>query len=132
MRSTRGSGYAVATILAAIGVTLTVSAAWAADFTQSFPAGQAYSFALVVSGTGGNSAVRRSSNGLIISGGTGSALTFSGNGKSVSFSSNGAALVIQTNPDGSFTEQLTGHNIVILSRPTTHQGPQPPSSWGGP
>jgi hypothetical protein len=78
---------------------------------------------LDISGTGGNSAVRHATNEITITGGTGSALTFSGNGKSVSFPSNGAVAVTRTNPDGSSTLQLTGHNVVILFPTDNPPGP---------
>jgi hypothetical protein len=58
-----------------------------------------------------------------ITGGTGSALTFSGNGRTVSFPSNGAASVTRTNPDGSSTVQLSGHNVVILFPTDNPPGP---------
>lgn len=125
MRSTRVWGYVVVTMLAAAALTLSASAAWAAVLLD-LPAGQACSFALEVSGTDTNSIVRHSNNGLIISGGTGSALTFTNleTGKSVSFPSNGAASVIHTNPsDGSFTEELMGHNVVILFPTDNPPGP---------
>jgi hypothetical protein len=122
MRPTRGWGYVVAITLAAASLTVSASAAWA-DFTVQFPAGQACSFALDVSGTGGNGATRHETNGVTISAGTGSALTFSGNGKTVSFTSNGAASVVRKNLDKSFTEQLTGHNVVILFPTDNPAGP---------
>jgi hypothetical protein len=123
MHRTRGWGYAIATILAAAGVTFTASAAWAADFTLSFPAGFACSFALDVSGTGNRVTPPHATDGIIISGGTGSALTFSGNGRSVSFPSNGAVTVTQTNPDGSSTLELTGHIVVFLFPTDNPPGP---------
>lgn len=92
-------------------------------FSMNFPAGQACSFALDISGSGGNSAVRHSSSVTTITGGAGSALAFSGNGKTVSFPSNGAASVTRQNPDGSSTVQLTGHNIVILFPTDNPPGP---------
>jgi hypothetical protein len=124
MRWTRRWGYAVASILLTAGVTLPASAAHAVDVNLHFDSGQACSFALDVSGTGGNSGVGHVTNEVIISGGTGPALTFSGNGKSVSFPSNGAASVTRLNPDGSpFLVQLTGHNVVFLFPTDITQGP---------
>src|SRR5690348_7145651 len=115
MQRKKGFGYIAASVLVAAGILLPASVARAANpaFTRSFGAGEACTFALNVSGTGGNSTLpRHSTDGMIISGGTGSALTFSNpaNGKSVSFPSNGAASVTTVNPDGSSVFQITGHN----------------------
>lgn len=123
MRRTRGWSYAVATILAAAGVTFSASAA-SADFTVHFAAGQACSFALDVSGTGGNRVTPpHATGGKVISGGTGSALTFSGNGKSVSFPSNGAVTITQTRAGGASTLELMGHNVVFLFPTDNPAGP---------
>jgi hypothetical protein len=92
----------------------------------SFPAGQACTFQLDFSGRGGNFMTRQTNSIRTISGGTGSALTFTNaaNGKTVSFPSNGvASIVTQPNQDGSFTEQLTGHNVVILMPTDITKGP---------
>jgi hypothetical protein len=95
----------------------------ASSFTLNFPAGEACSFALEISGTGGNNKVHHEGNGMIVSAGTGSALTFSGDGNSVSFSSNGGAMLTRMNPDGSYTLQMTGHNVLILFPTDTPAGP---------
>jgi hypothetical protein len=95
-------------------------------FSGSFPAGQACSFQLDISGTGGNDFLPRYSNSVkTISAGTGYALTFTNHatGKSVSFPSNGGATILTTNPDGSQTLQLTGHNILILMPTDITKGP---------
>ncbi len=117
------SRYAAAPILLVIASMVPATASGASSFTQNFPAGTACEFALTVSGTGGNNTVRHEANGLIVTGGTGAALTFSGNGNSVSFPSNGAATLTRTNPDGSYTEQLTGHNVLILFPTDNPAGP---------
>jgi hypothetical protein len=122
-RTMRG---AAAAVLLAVGVIVPTEAANASNppFTIDFPAGVACSFALHVSGTGGNSAVRTTTpSGMIISGGTGSALTFTGNGNSLSLSSNGVASQSSPNPDGSSTNQVTGHNILILFPTDNPAGP---------
>jgi hypothetical protein len=115
----RGYRYVVASILVGAGIVLPASAARAANaaFTMIFPPDVACSFQLVVSGTGGNTAVRHATDEVLISGGTGSALTFfnPANGKSVSFPSNGTASVAALNPDKSISMfQDTGHNVLIL------------------
>jgi hypothetical protein len=116
---------AAATVLLAVGTIVLTEPAGAStsSFTLDFPAGQACSFALHVSGTGGNSTTRHDANGLIVSGGTGAALTFSGNGDSVSLPSNGTATLTTTNPDGSSTVQLAGNNVLILFPTDNPAGP---------
>jgi hypothetical protein len=98
------------------------------SFSVSFDAGQACSsFQLDVFGTGGNVTTRHvnSTMTVIITGGTGSALTFTNDatGKSVSFPSNGVATITTTNPDKSTTLQLNGHNVIILMPSDTTPGP---------
>jgi hypothetical protein len=119
----RITSYAVASVLLAIAFIVPANAIGASSFTLDFPAGEACSFALEVSGTGGNNSVHHAGNGMIVSGGTGSALTFSGNGNSVSFPSNGGAMLTRTNPDGSYTFQTTGHNVLILFPTDNPAGP---------
>jgi hypothetical protein len=117
---------AAAAVLITVGIVLPIDAAGAsaASFTLDFPAGQACSFALHISGTDGNSTTpRHDANGLIVSAGTGAALTFSGHGNSVSLPSNGAATLTRTSPDGSSTIQLAGNNILILFPTDNPAGP---------
>ena len=123
MHSRKLKSYAMAPILMAIALIVPANAVGASDFTLDFPAGEACSFALEVSGTGGNASVHHIGNGTIVSGGTGSALTFSGNGDSVSLPSNGGAMLTRTNPDGSYTYQTTGHNVLILFPTDNPPGP---------
>jgi hypothetical protein len=135
MRRTKSLGYAVASILVAAGISLPASAARADNppFTVSFPAGEYCTFAFVVSGAGGNNAVRHATNEKIISGGTGSALTFTNpaNGKSVSFPSNGAVEISTPNPNPTPTPpnplpymlRLMGHNVVLLASTDKPPGP---------
>jgi hypothetical protein len=122
-RTMRG---AAAAVLLAVAVVAPTEVANASNppFTADFPAGVACSFALHVSGTGGNVAVRTTTpSGTLISGGTGSALTFTANGNSLSLSSNGVASQSSPNPDGSSTIQLRGHNVLILFPTDNPAGP---------
>lgn len=125
MQLKRIAWFAVGAAVLGVGVIVPTEAARAttAGVTLGFPAGIACSFALQVSGTGGSGMVHHDSNGLIVSGGTGSALTLVGNGISVSLPSNGAASLTRTNPDGSSIEQLTGNNVLILFPTDNPAGP---------
>ena len=100
------------------------------DFTLVFPAGTACNFNLQIDGSGGNSHVREftGKNGNVvrsIQAGTGSALRFTNldTGNTVSTKSNGAVSHITFNPNGSQTQTLTGHNVLILFPTDTPTGP---------
>jgi hypothetical protein len=118
-----------ASALVAAGIILPASAAHAANpaLTINFPAGVACRFALNVSLTGGDSTMRHGTDEVLITGGTGSALTFTRDDQSepsVSLPSNGAASIIALNPDGSVSGfQLTGHNVLILFPTVDPAGP---------
>lgn len=112
-----------ATAVAAATIVPIQTAAAASDFTVEFPAGVACSFALDVSGSGGNNDIRHEANGLIVTGGTGSTLTFSGNGNTLRLPSNGAATLSRANPDGSQVLQLSGHNVLFFFPTDNPPGP---------
>ena len=106
------------------------AAAAGPDFTVVFAAGTACNFILQIVGSGGNSHVKEftDKNGNVIrsiQAGTGSALSFTNldNGKTFSTRSNGAVFHITFNPDGSQTQMLTGHNVLILFPTDNPPGP---------
>jgi len=110
------------------------------DLTVGFTAGQACSFALNVEiWDNGKRSTRtfEDKNGVIreIAAGTGSALRFSNadiiNGKTFSTKSNGAVSKITYNLDGSYTQTLTGHNVVILFPTDIPVGPSTTLYDGG-
>jgi hypothetical protein len=92
-----------------------------ADFAVDLPPGLACDFPLRLEGSGGNRHLREftDENGNVVrslDAGTGSALRFTNlaNGETFSTKSNGAVSHISYNPDGSYTQTSTGHNILIL------------------
>lgn len=100
------------------------------DFTIELPAGTACNFDLEIEGSGGNRHVREftDKNGnvvRILDAGTGSALRFTNltTGSTFSTKSNGAVSHITLNADGSSTQKLTGHNILILFPTDNPPGP---------
>jgi len=100
------------------------------DFTVVFPAGMACNFGLQIDGSGGNRHVKEftDKNGnvvRILDAGTGSALRFTNlaTGNTFSTKSNGAVSHITFNPDGSSTQKLTGHNVLILFPTDNPPGP---------
>jgi hypothetical protein len=102
----------------------------APDFTLVFPAGTACNFDLQIEGSGGNRQIKTftDENGdvvRILDAGTGSALRFTNleTGETVSTKSNGAVSEITFNPDGSSTQKLTGHNLLILFPTDSPPGP---------
>ena len=111
-----------------IGAPQTASAA---DFSFILPAGTACSgFALGVSGTGGKNHTKTfvDANGnpvRTIAAGTGSALTFTNETtlKALALRSNGAVQKTVYNPDGTTTNTLTGHNVLILFPTDKPAGP---------
>ncbi len=91
------------------------------DFTVDLPAGMACTFDLKIEGWGGNRHFKEftGENDQVVrslEAGTGSALRFTNveTGKTFSTKSNGAVSHITYNPDGSETDKLTGHNVLIL------------------
>jgi hypothetical protein len=99
-------------------------------FTIELPAGLACNFDLSIEGFGGNRHLKEftDKNGNVvrtIQAGTGSALRFTNltTGETFSTKSNGAVAHIRFNPDGSFTETDTGHNILILFPTDVPAGP---------
>jgi hypothetical protein len=100
------------------------------DFTVDFPAGQACNFDLRIEGWGGNRHVKefRDENGKVVrilDAGTGSALRYTNleTGKTFSTKSNGAVTKIRYNPDGSYTQELMGHWVLILFPTDVPAGP---------
>lgn len=101
-----------------------------ADGTLVLPAGVACSFELQVDIVGGTQVSREfvDKNGNTVrslSAGKGSALTFThtGTGATLSLQSNGSVTHVTYNPDGTRTEVLTGHNILILFPSDVPAGP---------
>ena len=122
--------YLFATMLAIALSHGSPAAAAAPDFTFVFPAGIACNFDLQVEGTGGNRHFKefRDENDNVVrslDAGTGSALRFTNllTGSAFSTKSNGAVAHKTFNPDGSYTEKDTGHNVLILSPPDNPSGP---------
>ena len=103
----------------------------APDFEVTFPAGVACAdFDLTIQGTGGNRVYREfvDEDGNVvrsISAGTGSALTYINvtTGASMATRSNGAVMKTYYNPDGSYTQVATGHNVIILFPTDDPPGP---------
>src|SRR5215510_10744361 len=100
------------------------------DFTLVFPAGTACNFDLQIDGSGGNSHVKEftDKNGNVvrsIQAGTGFALRFTNlaTGNAASTKSNGAVSHTTFNSDGSSTQTLTGHNLLILFPTDNPPGP---------
>src|SRR6266542_2238207 len=101
-----------------------------ADFTVVFPAGTACDFDLQIEGSGGNRHFKQftDEDGNVVrslEAGTGSALRFTNltTGSTFSTKSNGSVSHITFNPDGSSTQILTGHNILILFPTDNPPGP---------
>ena len=99
-------------------------------FDITFPAGEACEFPLhlVAYGEGlpvVNTRTDRDGNVRIISAGSGYALTMTNadTGESISTRSNGAVARALIHPDGSVTQTLTGHNLLILFPTDTPAGP---------
>jgi len=108
------------------GVLLLTNSALAADsFTVVFPAGLACEFSLQIDGSGGNFHMKEFKNGRIFSAGKGFALTFTNvdTSDSLALKSNGFTTTTTSNPDGTQTVVLTGHNIVILFPSDKPPGP---------
>jgi hypothetical protein len=100
------------------------------DFTIDFPAGLACNFDLRIEGFGGNRHLKefKDENGNLVrslEAGTGSALRFTNltTGETFSTKSNGAVAHKRYNPDGSYTETDTGHNVLILFPTDVPAGP---------
>ena len=100
------------------------------DFTITFPKGVACAdFDLYVEGWNGKQHIKefKDKKGFVrtLSAGTGSALRFTNttSGAKLSLRSNGAVSHITYNPDGSYTQKLTGHNILILFPTDVPAGP---------
>jgi len=95
------------------------------------PAGLACeAFDLHIEITGGNQVIKEfvDRNGNVVRelfAGTGSALSFTNVSTNATFSlrSNGAVLHRTVNSDGSFTETITGHNVLILFPTDVPAGP---------
>lgn len=118
--------------LLAMGVgTSTARGAEDPDFTFDLPAGYACAdFALRVEGWGGNQHYREFEDheGNIVrslSAGTGSALTFTNlsTDATVSFRSNGAVVHQSFEADGTRTNRMTGHNVLIMFPTDVPAGP---------
>ncbi|MET3949202.1 hypothetical protein [Arthrobacter sp. UYEF36] len=114
---------------AALLAALTLAApqsAFAAEPVLEYPGCDG--FAITISGTGGNQAVRllRDKDGVTytIIGGHGTVLTVgkAGTDKSVTFPTNGSVTKITSYPDGTADFQLTGKNLFVLF-PTDEPGP---------
>jgi hypothetical protein len=107
------------------------SVATAADTTMiDFPSGVACDFALRVEISGGNQVVKEfvDKNGNVVrmlSAGKGSALLFTNlsTGATFSLKANGSVTHITFNPDGSSTQDITGHNVLILFPTDVPAGP---------
>jgi hypothetical protein len=100
------------------------------DFTFVFPAGIACNFELQIEGSGGNRHLKEftDKNDNVVrslDAGTGSALRFTNltTGNTFSTKSNGAVSHTTFNPDGSLTQKLTGHNLLILFPTDNPPGP---------
>jgi len=100
------------------------------DSIIEFAAGEACSFKLRIDASGGNNHFKEftDKNGNVIrsiQAGTGSALSFTNvdTGKTFSTRSNGAVSHTTFNPDGSQTQMLTGHNVLILFPTDNPPGP---------
>ena len=101
-----------------------------ASFTIVLPAGTACNFDLQIEGFGGNRHLKEftDANGNVVrslEAGTGSALRFTNltTGNTFSTKSNGAVSHITFNLDGSSTQKLTGHNLLILFPTDNPPGP---------
>ena len=102
----------------------------ATAYQVRFEAGQACTFALLVDVVGGdNRQVKefKEKNGIvrILSAGVGSQLTFTNlaNDTTHSLRANGSVTNTTINPDGSFTNTLTGHNVLFLYPTDVPAGP---------
>ena len=101
------------------------------DFTVDFPAGLACSgFDLRIEGWGGNRHFKEftDKDGNVVrtlDAGTGSALRFTNLStlETLSTKSNGAVAHRRYNPDGTYTETDTGHNLLILFPTDLPAGP---------
>ena len=116
-------------IAAVVGYSSSAAAA-TPDFTLELPTGTACNFDLKIEGWGGNRHFREftDANGNLVRSldtGTGAALRFTNlsNGKTLSTKSNGAVSAKRYNPDGSYTETDTGHNLLILFPTDVPAGP---------
>ena len=128
-------GFRIRAIVASAltGVLLLSNSASAADpFTLNFPAGVACEFALQVDGTGGNSHTKVFKNGVMLTAGTGSALTFTNlsSADTLSLKSNGFSSTVTINPDGTQTIVSTGNFVVVLFPTDTPAGPST-TLWAG-
>jgi len=121
----------VALILTLAAVLGSGSLATAADpLVIDFPAGLACDFDLRVEIRGGNQVVKEfvDKNGNVVrmlSAGKGSALLFTNlsTGATFSLKANGSVSHITFNPDGSYTQTITGHNVLILFPTDVPAGP---------
>jgi hypothetical protein len=91
-----------------------------------FPAGVACpSFGISVDAAGGNQQVHNLRNGRVVTGGTGSSLTFTNlsTGRSLTLPSNGSTSKVTPNPGGTTTNAIQGHTILILFPTDKPAGP---------
>jgi hypothetical protein len=116
----------VAGAAAGVGVlSVGVPAASAGDFHLQLPAGQACTFGLDIDGSGGHQKTHNLPNGQVLTTGTGSSLTFTNTatGKTITLPSNGAVSKVTNNADGTTTNVVTGHQVIILGPGDTPAGP---------
>lgn len=100
------------------------------DFMMVFPAGTACNFDLQIEGWGGNTHLKEfkdenDNTVRMITAGTGSALRFTNvdTGSTFSTKSNGATSHTTFNLDGSYTQKLTGHNVLFMFPTDNPPGP---------
>jgi hypothetical protein len=119
--------FAIPAIVAGLAIGSTSAASAAETIHLEFPAGQACEgFALGLDITPNPHRVfREFKDGATISAGRGDALLFTklGTDKTVSLTSNGSVLKTILNPDGTSTNQATGHNVIILFPTDIPAGP---------
>lgn len=129
---TRFACILAATLMSLAGsATRAVAAEGAPDWTMDFPAGTACSFHLGVEGWGNPNRVQRFPDptwGWLLSAGKGSTLVFTNLDsldpqKRLGLKANGSVIHISLNPDGSSTQTLTGHNVLILYPTDVPAGP---------
>jgi hypothetical protein len=116
-------------LAAALGFALAIAvpgaAAAAPSHALEFAAGEACTFSLAIDVDAAGKRVTQEHNGVMVSTGTGGALTFINlaTGESVSFRSNGAVQIAEPAGGGRTTLTLDGHNVVILFPSDTTAGP---------
>jgi hypothetical protein len=118
------------TLAAVLGSGSPATAADPPDLTISLPAGVACDFPLSVEIRGANQVFKEfvDKNGNVVrslSAGKGSALLFINEDTDATFSlkANGSVSQIAFNPDGSSTQTITGHNVLILFPSDVPAGP---------